>query len=270
LFWSGTASISNTAQARGSSNSNTTIQYARGNGTSVYVDVLLSWAAGWNRNSVRTVTQKLDQISLGSGKGTTWWRGQDPTAFTFGTHCTGSWKVRGHGLGALRNCQQNPKDQPALQYQISQLSRTVNLLHSPSVLISHFNKTLLSSHIQGVSFKTKLRNHVLHCKMDTYVGSRACNRFSHPPSWHQMKVSHVARRLLTPVALKLCRYEHGVFTSRTCVHSRTLLQMKSFDALREAFSNTYPVKDVPSKTTIHRLVTTFRGAGSVCVSSGRG
>jgi hypothetical protein len=137
-------------------------------------------------------------------------------------------------------------------------------------LISHYNKTLLSSHIQGVSFKTKLRNHVLHCKMDTYAGPRACNIFSHPPSWHQMKVSHVARPLLTPVALKLCRYEHGVFTSRTCVHSRTLLQMKSFDAVREAFSNAYPVKDVPSKTTIHRLVTTFRDAGSVCVSSGRG
>jgi hypothetical protein len=33
---------------------------------------------------------------------------------------------------------------------------------------------------------------------------------------------------------------------------------KSFDAVREAFSNAYPDKDVPNKTTIHRLVTKFR------------
>jgi hypothetical protein len=31
-----------------------------------------------------------------------------------------------------------------------------------------------------------------------------------------------ARPLLTPVAQKLCRCEHGVFTGRTCIHSRTL------------------------------------------------
>jgi hypothetical protein len=38
---------------------------------------------------------------------------------------------------------------------------------------------------------------------------------------------------------------------------------KSFAAVLEAFSNAYPDKIVPSKTTIHRLVTKFRGTGSV-------
>jgi hypothetical protein len=40
---------------------------------------------------------------------------------------------------------------------------------------------------------------------------------------------------------------------------------KSFAAVREAFSNVYPDKEVPNKTTIHRLVTKFRDTGSVCL-----
>jgi acyl carrier protein phosphodiesterase len=36
---------------------------------------------------------------------------------------------------------------------------------------------------------------------------------------------------------------------------------KSFDAVREAFSNAYPDKELPNKTTIHRLVTTFWNTG---------
>jgi hypothetical protein len=41
-------------------------------------------------------------------------------------------------------------------------------------------------------------------------------------------------------------------------------QSKWFAAVREAFSNAYPDKAVPNKTTIHRLVTTFWDTGSVC------
>jgi hypothetical protein len=40
---------------------------------------------------------------------------------------------------------------------------------------------------------------------------------------------------------------------------------KSFSAVREAFSNAYPDKEVPNKTTVHRLVTKFRDTGSVCL-----
>jgi hypothetical protein len=39
---------------------------------------------------------------------------------------------------------------------------------------------------------------------------------------------------------------------------------KSFAAVREAFSNAYPDKEVPNKTTIRRLVTSFRDTGNVC------
>jgi hypothetical protein len=40
---------------------------------------------------------------------------------------------------------------------------------------------------------------------------------------------------------------------------------KSFAAVGEAFSNAYPDKEVPNKTTIHRLVTKYRNAGIVCL-----
>jgi hypothetical protein len=39
---------------------------------------------------------------------------------------------------------------------------------------------------------------------------------------------------------------------------------KAFAAVREAFSNASPDKEVPNKTTIHRLVTKFRDTASVC------
>jgi hypothetical protein len=38
---------------------------------------------------------------------------------------------------------------------------------------------------------------------------------------------------------------------------------KSFAAVREAFNNAYPDKEVPNKTTVHRVVTKFRDTGSV-------
>jgi hypothetical protein len=41
--------------------------------------------------------------------------------------------------------------------------------------------------------------------------------------------------------------------------------LKSFAAVREALSNVYPDNEVPNKTTMQRLVTKFRGTGSVCL-----
>jgi hypothetical protein len=40
---------------------------------------------------------------------------------------------------------------------------------------------------------------------------------------------------------------------------------KSFAAVREAFNNAYPDKEVPFKTTIYRMVTAFWKTGSVCL-----
>jgi hypothetical protein len=41
--------------------------------------------------------------------------------------------------------------------------------------------------------------------------------------------------------------------------------LKSFAVVRESFSNAYPDKEVPNKTTIHRLVTKYRETRSVCL-----
>jgi hypothetical protein len=47
-----------------------------------------------------------------------------------------------------------------------------------------------------------------------------------------------------------CRSEYGIFTSTTCVHSRTLFRTKSFVVVREAFNNAYPEKEVPNKVIL--------------------
>jgi hypothetical protein len=41
--------------------------------------------------------------------------------------------------------------------------------------------------------------------------------------------------------------------------------LKSFAAVREAFSNVYPDNEVPNKKIIHRLVTKFLYTGNVCL-----
>jgi hypothetical protein len=72
----------------------------------------------------------------------------------------------------------------------------------------------------------------------------------------RIKVTLVARPLLLPFAQKLCRCEHDAFSSRTCVHSWTLLRIE-IASVRKAFSNAYPDREVQNKTTIHRLVSKF-------------
>jgi hypothetical protein len=84
--------------------------------------------------------------------------------------------------------------------------------------------------IQGVSlpFKTQTNcNHVLRYRNEIRIRSTPRVTLSPKlPRDTRVKVSLVARPLLTPVARKLCRYEHGVFISRTRVHSRTLLRIE--------------------------------------------
>jgi hypothetical protein len=73
--------------------------------------------------------------------------------------------------------------------------------------------------------------------MKLETGLSPCNRPSQTPRNTRVKVTLIARPLLTR---KLFRCEHGVFTSRKCVHSQT-----SF----AAFSNAYPDRAVPNTTT---------------------
>jgi hypothetical protein len=67
---------------------------------------------------------------------------------------------------------------------------------------------------------------------------------SQSPRDTRLKVTQVARPLLTPVALKLCRCEHGVFTSRACVILEHSFSWTSFAAVREAIKSAYPDKEV--------------------------
>jgi hypothetical protein len=45
---------------------------------------------------------------------------------------------------------------------------------------------------------------------------------------------------------------------------------KSFAAVREAFSNAYPDKEIPNKTTIHRMVRKRRNTRSVSLRESGG
>jgi hypothetical protein len=72
-----------------------------------------------------------------------------------------------------------------------------------------------------------------------------------------VKVTLVARMLLMQVAQKLCwcRYGLGLFMSRHVFILEHYFMSKSFAAVCEAFSSTYPDEEVLNKTTIHQLVT---------------
>jgi hypothetical protein len=77
-----------------------------------------------------------------------------------------------------------------------------------------------------------------------------------------------ARPLLLPVAQKLCRCKHDVFSNRTCFHLEPYFSSKSFAAVHVVFSDTYPPKKVLNTKAKHRQVITFRDV-EVFVSSGR-
>jgi hypothetical protein len=122
----------------------------------------------------------------------------------------------------------------------------------------------LESLILGVPIKTK-PNHDQVLRYKSKIWSR--------PSPHprvilstnllrdiRAEITLVARSLPTPVSQKLCRCKHCIFTR---AEERVLILehyfgSKSFAVAREAFSNVYPDKKVPNKTTVHGLVAKFR------------
>jgi hypothetical protein len=61
-------------------------------------------------------------------------------------------------------------------------------------------------------------------KIKSEAGPPPCNRLSQPHRDTRVKVTLVARPLLTQGAQKLCTWERGVFTNRTCIHSRASLR----------------------------------------------
>jgi hypothetical protein len=77
----------------------------------------------------------------------------------------------------------------------------------------------------------------------------------------RVKVTLVTKPLLMSVTQMLCKCIHDVFTSRVFI-LKHYFATKSYAAFHEAFSNEYPDKEVPNKTTIHQLVTKCWDTGS--------
>jgi hypothetical protein len=80
-----------------------------------------------------------------------------------------------------------------------------------------------------------------------------------------VKVTLVARPLLTPVAQSCAGVNMVYSRAEHVLIPEHYFASKSFAAVREAHNNAYRDKEVPNKTIIHRLVTTFRDTGSVCL-----
>jgi hypothetical protein len=96
-------------------------------------------------------------------------------------------------------------------------------------VVSAKRQLMLRCIINCAPFKTQPNNsHVLRYKNE--IRSRSVHQcVIHSPNLPrdtQVKVTLVDRPLFTTVAQKLYRCEHGVFTSRMCVHSRTLLSIE--------------------------------------------
>jgi hypothetical protein len=114
-------------------------------------------------------------------------------------------------------------------------------------------------------YKLKCNRTITYRYYGTKMKSEACvtfpspyNRHSQPHWWHSSQ-SHPSFWVRAVQVGTWCIHEQ-VF----CVHSRKFFASKSFDAFCEAFSSVNPDKDVLNRTTIHRLVRTFLGMGSVC------
>jgi hypothetical protein len=116
---------------------------------------------------------------------------------------------------------------------------------------------------------------VYHLKRNptiTYYGTKIKSETGPPRVILSLNLPSDTRVKVTLVARPLSRQLRKSCTGVNMVNSRTervfflkhCFASTSFDAVREAFSNAYPDKEVPNMTTIHRLVSKFRDTGSVC------
>jgi hypothetical protein len=116
--------------------------------------------------------------------------------------------------------------------------------------------------IHDVPFKMQPNNYHIQKLSQNQVHPLVTDSFN-LPSDTRIKVNLVDRPLLTLLAQKLRRYERVFILEH-------YFAPKSSAALREAFSNAYPDKEVLNKTTKHRLVTQFRDVGNVCFQKAGG
>jgi hypothetical protein len=111
---------------------------------------------------------------------------------------------------------------------------------------------LLSLLIQGVPFKMQPNNNHVQDSPSLPL------TFKSRSPWLLGRSSRQLRKICADANMVYSRGER-VFTPEHYLAS------KSFAAVREAFSNACPDKEVLNETTIHRLITKFRDTGSVCV-----
>jgi hypothetical protein len=129
-------------------------------------------------------------------------------------------------------------------------------VYSFSYMMLRLRDTCTFYLVQGTPFKTQLNNNqeLRYQKLNQKVHPRVIHS-PKLPRGARIKIILAARPLLTPVAQKLCKSEQDVFTTEHGFILEHYFASKSFAAVREAFSNAYPDKEVPNKTTIQRLVT---------------
>jgi hypothetical protein len=68
---------------------------------------------------------------------------------------------------------------------------------------------------------------------------------------------------VTTVALKPCVYRHVFCTSAACYVVEQYFQSQSYFKRKDDFKSAFPKYQVPNKSTVFRVVTRFRGTGSV-------
>jgi hypothetical protein len=96
--------------------------------------------------------------------------------------------------------------------------------------------------VQSETLKTQPNHsHVRRYKIKSEVGPSRVIDYDNLPRDTGVKVTLVARSLLTPAAQKLCRCK--VFSRRVLI-LKHYFASKSFAAVREAFSKAYPDKEV--------------------------
>jgi hypothetical protein len=100
--------------------------------------------------------------------------------------------------------------------------------------------------------------------MKSESGPPLCNRLFQPPPWHSSQghsnwqaTAHAS--CAKPVQVR----KWFIHEQNVCSFSNIASHLNRLLLFAKHLANAYPDKEVPEKTTIHRLVTKFRDTGSV-------
>jgi hypothetical protein len=107
-------------------------------------------------------------------------------------------------------------------------------------------------------------NHALRYKSESRSRSFLCSRLFHPPHDTRVKVTLVARSLLTLAAQSCVSAKMAYSRAESVFILVHYFASISLAAFREPFSSAYSDKELPSKKAIRRVATTFWDTRSVC------